>query len=197
MVIRDGWPGTPDLTEMGDLSVAFSTRDLVASTRKKTMNSEIPRSKTLPMTLAALVAVTSLWATAAQAAQPYVNATVEGALSPGVYGRIEIGNAPPPALIYAQPVIIQRPPVMVQQAPLYLHVPPGHAKNWSKHCRRYNACGQPVYFVRVNGDDDYERRSYERRSDDQRGYGHDDDGDKHGRKEKGHGNGKNKDRDHA
>lgn len=179
---------------VSDPSLALSTRELVASTRKKTMSSEIPRSKTLPMSLAALVAVAALWATAAQAAQPYVNATVEGALSPGVYGRIEIGNAPPPALIYAQPVIIQRPPVLVQQAPLYLHVPPGHAKNWSKHCRRYNACGQPVYFVRVNGDDDYERRSYERRSDDHRGYGHDD-GDKHGRKEKGHGNGKNKDRD--
>jgi len=158
------------------------------------MHDEILRSKTLRQAFAALVAAATLWTTAAQAAQPYVNATVEGALSPGVYGRIEIGNAPPPALIYAQPVIIQRAPVLVQQAPLYLHVPPGHAKNWSKHCGRYNACGQPVYFVRVNGDDDYERRSYERRSYDQRDYGHDDDGDKHGRKEKGHGNGKNKDK---
>jgi hypothetical protein len=26
-------------------------------------------------------------------------------------------------------------------------VPPGHAKHWNKHCRKYNACGQPVYFV--------------------------------------------------
>jgi hypothetical protein len=54
-------------------------------------------------------------------------------------------------------VVITQSPVIVQQ-PLYLHVPPGHAKKWSKHCARYNACGQPVYFVRVNGDDDYERR---------------------------------------
>ncbi len=93
---------------------------------------------------------------AVQAATPYVNATVEGALTPGVYGRIEIGNAPPPPLVYAQPMIIYRQPVVVQQ-PLYLHVPPGHAKKWSKHCARYNACGQPVYFVRVDGDEDYER----------------------------------------
>ncbi len=68
------------------------------------------------------------------AATPYASATVEGAMAPGVYGRIEIGNAPPPPLIYAQPVIIRRPAVLVQQQPVYMHVPPGHAKNWSKHC---------------------------------------------------------------
>lgn len=32
--------------------------------------------------------------------------------------------------------------------PIYLHVPPGHAKNWRSYCGRYDACGQPVYFVR-------------------------------------------------
>ena len=67
---------------------------------------------------------------------------------PGVYGRIEIGSQPPPPLIYAQPVIIRQPTVVVQQPqPLYLYVPPGHAKNWGKHCARYNACARPVYFV--------------------------------------------------
>ncbi len=67
---------------------------------------------------------------------------------PGVYGRIDIGNVPaPPVLVYSQPVVIAPPAVAVQQAPIYLHVPPGHAKNWRKHCGRYNACGQPVYFV--------------------------------------------------
>ena len=35
-----------------------------------------------------------------------------------------------------------------------------HAKKWAKHCSRYNACGQPVYFVNVTGDEDYERRSF-------------------------------------
>ena len=66
---------------------------------------------------------------------------------PGVYGRIDIGNYPPPVLVYPQPVIIAPPPVMVQRQPIYLYVPPGHQKKWGKHCARYNACGQPVYFV--------------------------------------------------
>jgi hypothetical protein len=65
---------------------------------------------------------------------------------PGFYGRIDIGNAPPPVLIYPQPVIIQR--VHAAPSPIYLHVPPGHAKKWSKHCQKYDACGRPVYFVK-------------------------------------------------
>lgn len=104
---------------------------------------------------------------AADAATAYT--TVQGALAPGVYGRIDIGNAPPPPLIYTQPVIIQRAPQRVLQEPLYLHVPPGHAKKWSKHCAKYNACNQPVYFVRVRGDDD-ERRGQGGRQDAYRGY---------------------------
>lgn len=112
-----------------------------------------------PLLLASLVAWSGLWGAIAQAATPYVTATVEGALAPGVYGRIDIGNGPPPPLIYAQPVIIQRAPVLVQQQPLYLHVPPGQAKKWSRYCAKYNACGQPVYFVKVQGDDDYEWRN--------------------------------------
>ncbi len=87
---------------------------------------------------------------AAQAGDTYVNATVGGVLSPGVYGRIDFGNAPPPPVLYPQPVIIQRPAVLVHQEPLYLYVPPGHAKKWSKHCASYNACGRPVYFVKVD-----------------------------------------------
>jgi hypothetical protein len=66
---------------------------------------------------------------------------------PGVYGRIEIGTAPPPPVLYPQPVIIARPAVVVAQPPMYLYVPPGHAKNWGKHCGRYNACARQVYFV--------------------------------------------------
>ncbi len=65
---------------------------------------------------------------------------------PGVYGRIEIGTAPPPPLIYPQPVVIV--PAPVPRSPIYLYVPPGHAKDWRKHCKHYNACNQPVYFVR-------------------------------------------------
>ncbi len=88
-----------------------------------------------------------LLAAGGASAQAYVNATVDGQIVPGVYGRIQIGNAAPPALIYAEPVIIHRPQVAVPRAPIYMYVPPGHAKNWGKHCARYNACGQPVYFV--------------------------------------------------
>ena len=72
---------------------------------------------------------------------------------PGFYGRIDIGNAPPPVLIYPQPVVVR--PVVVQPVPviqpvqpIYLRVPPGHAKNWSKHCHKYDACSRPVYFVK-------------------------------------------------
>ncbi|MES2399609.1 MAG: hypothetical protein V4573_06455 [Pseudomonadota bacterium] len=106
------------------------------------------------------------------AAMPFASAMAQGTLVPGVYGRIEFGTAPPPPVIYQQPVIIQRPAVMVQQPPLYLHVPPGHAKKWSKHCAQYNACGQPVYFVKVAGDDRFEREQYrEKHKDKHKGKG--------------------------
>jgi len=103
---------------------------------------------------------------------------------PGVYGRIDIGNVPqPPAVVYAQPVLVAPPQhVVVQPQPVYLYVPPGHQKNWAKHCYRYNACGQPVYFVQEN----WYRTQYvpvlEQRNRER--YDHDDD---HGH---GHGNGK-------
>ncbi len=66
---------------------------------------------------------------------------------PGFYGRIDVGNCPAPQLLYAEPIVIQPVPVGIVRQPIYLRVPPGHAKNWRKHCHRYNACGQPVYFV--------------------------------------------------
>lgn len=64
---------------------------------------------------------------------------------PNFYGRIDIGDTRP-EVVYAQPVIIQR--VHTPPPPVYLRVPPGHERNWSKHCGRYGACGRPVYFVR-------------------------------------------------
>jgi hypothetical protein len=154
------------------------------------------KSNAKPLLMAGLLALSALLGGAAQAV------TIEGALAPGVYGRIDIGDAPPPPLLYTQPVIIQRAPVYVQQQPLYLHVPPGHAKKWSKHCARYNACNRPVYFVRVQGDDGYEHRrareAYRSHQDDQgryEGHGYDDKHDKgHGKDHGGgHGKGHNKD----
>lgn len=89
-----------------------------------------------------------LWLAASGAqAQAYVNATVGGEIAPGVYGRINIGNTPPP-LLYPQPVVVYQPAMALPRSPIYLYVPPGHAKNWRKHCARYNACQQPVYFVK-------------------------------------------------
>lgn len=64
---------------------------------------------------------------------------------PGFYGRIDIGGYPPPPLIYPEPIWIERLPM--ERPPIYLRVPPGHAKHWRKHCRKYNACGERVFFV--------------------------------------------------
>ena len=66
---------------------------------------------------------------------------------PGFYGRIDIGDGPRPRLLHAQPIVVEPVPVGVARRPIYLRVPPGHAKNWRKHCHRYHACGEPVYFV--------------------------------------------------
>jgi hypothetical protein len=70
---------------------------------------------------------------------------------PGFYGRIDIGSFyySQPQVIYAQPVVIQPVPVGVVYEPIYLHVPPGHAKKWHKHCHKYHACDRPVYFVKT------------------------------------------------
>ena len=85
----------------------------------------------------------------ANAADVSVGVTIHGEIVPGVYGRVDIANRPPPQLVYAQPVFIERAPSrVVVVEPIYLHVPPGHAKNWRKHCHAYNACNRPVYFVR-------------------------------------------------
>jgi hypothetical protein len=92
-----------------------------------------------------------------------------GINQPGFYGRIDIGSvAAPPVLIYPQPVLIAAPRTVVVQRPVYLHVPPGHAKNWRKHCGHYDACGRPVYFVR----DDWYRKHYAVRHEHGRGKGH-------------------------
>lgn len=81
-------------------------------------------------------------------AQVEIRSSVGEALAPGIYGRIDVGQALPPPLLYAQPMVIQQPTVLMQQDPVYLYVPREHAKHWRRHCRQYQACGQPVYFVR-------------------------------------------------
>jgi hypothetical protein len=97
---------------------------------------------------------------------------------PGVYGRIDIGQQPPP-VVYAQPIIIA--PVHQRREPMYLYVPPGHQKKWDKHCAKYNACDRPVYFVR----EDWVQQRYDE------AHGHPGKGKGKG-KDKGHGHGNGK-----
>ena len=68
---------------------------------------------------------------------------------PGIYGQITLGGLPTPELILPRPVVAVPAQVMVdaEVTPLYLHVPPGYEKHWSRHCREYQACDRPVYFV--------------------------------------------------
>jgi hypothetical protein len=82
------------------------------------------------------------------AANAETRVIISSDVRPGIYGRVDIGGAPPPLLVYPEPVVVVRQPQSAQVQPIYLHVPPGHAKHWSKHCREYNACGLPVYFVK-------------------------------------------------
>jgi hypothetical protein len=101
-----------------------------------------------------------------------VGVRASGEIAPGVYGRVDLRNRPSPPILYPQPVVIVRQPVAV--APVYMHVPPGHAKNWSKHCHKYSACNQPVYFVKSA---EYEPGYQRPRKDRGRGRDRDDDDD--------------------
>lgn len=82
---------------------------------------------------------------AAQAQSP-VDSAISQVLAP--YGRVDVSNGIYPPVIYPQPVIIM--PTAVAPPPVYMRVPPGHAKKWAKHCHKYNACNQPVYFVQAD-----------------------------------------------
>ena len=99
---------------------------------------------------------------------------------PGFYGHIEIGGAPPPVLVYPEPVVVQRTQVVYQ--PVYLRVRPGHAEHWSKHCAEYDACGRPVYFVQDDWYSNVYAPDYRAHHGKGEGHGHKDKG-RHG---KGH-----------
>ncbi len=98
------------------------------------------------MRLFSIVAVLLAGAGVCRGGDLNIHLILSGEVAPGVYGQVQIGNEGPPPLVNAQPILIE-----LQSAPappVYLHVPPGHARNWRKHCREYNACNRPVYFVR-------------------------------------------------
>lgn len=136
------------------------------------------------MKLFSLCAAAALAATvgAAQAADVGVSVQIS---QPGVYGRVDIGRLPVPQVVLPSPVVIAPPRVVVGVAtppppqPIYMWVPPGHQRDWRKHCHRYNACGVPVYFVQDRWYDDHVRPHGHGHG---KGRGHDrDDGRGHGR----------------
>ncbi len=101
---------------------------------------------------------------------------------PGLFGRLDIGGIPGVQLVFAKPMLVAPPPFYAPTpAPIYLHVPPGYERHWRMHCRQYDACGRPVYFVRdrwyndvyvptrrEHRDEDRGRGHYEHRNGDQR-----------------------------
>lgn len=105
--------------------------------------SQQPRSLLASLAAAAALASTLVLTAPAQAADVGVSISVN---QPGFYGRVDIGDQRP-VLIYPQPVIIHQGAYSSRQRPIYMRVPPGHYKQWSRYCDRYNACNQPVYFV--------------------------------------------------
>lgn len=104
---------------------------------------------------------------------------------PGFYGRIDIGNVQQaPQVIYPAPVIIQQAPIGLVRQPIYLRVPVGHQKHWNKHCHKYHACGQPVYFVQEDWYKGAYSNDYRR---DRNGPRYDNDrNDRHDRNDHGH-----------
>lgn len=156
----------------------------------------------------ALIALAGL--ASLQAAQAATDVGVSVQVSqPGVYGRIDIGNTRP-QVINTTPVIIAQPQPMPQQPqarpapvvaaqPVYMWVPPGHQRNWSKHCHRYNACGAPVYFVQdqwyndnIRGARVEERRERHHDREERRERRHENE-DRGDRGERGHGHGHHRD----
>ena len=102
----------------------------------------------------ALIAAAALAASLPAFAGADVGVSI-GISQPGVYGRIDIGRFPQPAVIATQPVLVAPPPppvvvgapVVMAPEPVYMWVPPGHRAHWERYCGRYHACGRPVYFV--------------------------------------------------
>lgn len=97
----------------------------------------------LPRRIAPLALALAGFAATAPATAADVGVSI-GFSQPGVYGRVDIGRYPAPVLVAPQPVLIGRP---AYREPVYLWVPPGHRRDWRHQCRRYGACGAPVYFV--------------------------------------------------
>lgn len=114
------------------------------------MNPSASFSRLLPH-LAVIALLALLTGNAVAQSSDWRNVTTGGALRPGIYGRIAIkGQAAPPPVIYPQPVIASDRLVPPGAEPVYLYVPPGQVRKWKQNCAKWNACEQPVLFVRVD-----------------------------------------------
>jgi hypothetical protein len=138
------------------------------------MNGGLGQSVSRILGMAALGAAVSLYAGSTALAQTNVGVSIS-VQQPGVYGRIDIGNYPNVQVVYPQPVVIVPGPVAVQRQPIYLYVPPRHQRGWDRYCGRYNACGQPVYFVQEQWVQEQRNsgRDHESHGDGDRGHGRD------------------------
>jgi hypothetical protein len=123
-------------------------------------------------------------------ATPLFAADVNVSLSvgqPGFYGQIDMGDHPQPRVLYRQPRMVER--VEMDRPPIYMRVPPGHAQNWRRHCREYNACGERVYFVQDNW---YRHEYMPRYRDRHQDYRDDDRNNRHDRRNDDRGRGRNR-----
>jgi len=139
--------------------------------------------------LSSMAAVALMGTGVGRAGDLGIRIIVAGRIAPGVYGQVDLGNEPPPPLVYAEPVLVV--PVETPPPPVYLYVPPSHVRYWRRYCHQYHACSRPVYFVRspeyepgyvrgYYGDDGYYYRGddgYDRHEEHHRRHHHDDEHD--------------------
>lgn len=135
--------------------------------------------------LKAVLVATSAISTPALAVDVAINIPLG---QPGYYGQIQLGDSyPRPQLMLSTPTLAVGDLRQNTSRPLYLHVPPGHVRNWSKHCARYNACSRPAYFVKDSWYRDVYAPKYRERQEQRRKAAHDRHDDDHGHKHGGKG----------
>jgi hypothetical protein len=64
------------------------------------------------------------------------------------FGRIDIRAFPGAQVVYARPMqVLHGSAAGAGAEPVYLHVRPGEERRWGAHCRAYDVCATPVFFV--------------------------------------------------
>ena len=72
---------------------------------------------------------------------------VQQAVGEAGLGFERVTNVPGSTYRDNSTIVIVPSPIAMHRQPIYLYVAPGHQRQWAKYCVRYQACGQPVYFV--------------------------------------------------